>query len=130
MQTRRGWELDAGPPDSGGNLRTFPAVQHPRGRAARGHLRAARGPRDAARRAARDHPGRGGAAARRPVGGRQYAERVAVLEADEESVKLALDLLPPLERRVGMLLLAAGPDAFVVDPPELDVAGVELARSC
>jgi proteasome accessory factor C len=57
-----------------------------------------------------------------------YAESVEVLEADDESVKLGLELLPPLEQRVGMLLLAAGPDAFVVAPAELDSAGAVLAE--
>lgn len=128
VQTRRGWEVDAGPPDSAGRLRTFllsnireverleETFEPPAGLAAM---------LDAQRATTRvevvlPHAARWAAD--------MYAERVAVLQADEESVKLALDLLPPLERRVGMLLLAAGPDAFVVSPPELDVAGVELAE--
>ena len=38
------------------------------------------------------------------------------------------ELLPPLEQRVGMLLLAAGPEAFVVEPAELDAAASVLAE--
>ena len=34
----------------------------------------------------------------------------------------------PVERRVGRLLLAAGPLASVIDPAELDSAGVVLAE--
>jgi predicted DNA-binding transcriptional regulator YafY len=57
-----------------------------------------------------------------------YAEDVEVLQADEESVKVRLGLLPPLEQRVGMLLLAVGPDAFVTEPRELEDAGAVLAE--
>jgi proteasome accessory factor C len=49
-----------------------------------------------------------------------YAERVALVEDDPESVVVDVELLPPLDRRVAMLVLAAGPEAFVVEPKELD----------
>ena len=57
----------------------------------------------------------------------RYAERVTVLDDDEESVKLRADLLPPVEQRLGLLLLCCGPDAFVMAPAELETAGEAMA---
>lgn len=57
----------------------------------------------------------------------RFAESVEVLQEDEESVKLRAHLLPPVARRLGLLLLVAGADAFVVEPPSLTAAGPDLA---
>ena len=51
-----------------------------------------------------------------------------VVDDDEESVKLRADLLPPVEQRLGLLLLCCGPDAFVMAPPALMAAGEAMAR--
>ena len=51
-----------------------------------------------------------------------------VLEEDEESVKLRANVLPPVQRRVGLVLLIAGTDAFVTEPADLRDAGRDLAR--
>lgn len=56
-----------------------------------------------------------------------YAESIEVLEEDEESLKVRAQMLPPLPRRVGLLLVAAGPDAFVVQPKDLVDAGRGVA---
>ena len=128
VQTRRGWEVDAGPPDEHGALRTYLLSNI---RSVEPLDETYDPPADLAERLAAQratqrvevvlpHSGRWAADL--------YAESVEVLEADDESVKLALELLPPLEQRVGMLLLAAGPDAFVVAPAELDNAGAVLAE--
>jgi proteasome accessory factor C len=58
----------------------------------------------------------------------RYAEKVVVVDDDEESVKLRADLLPPVEQRLGLLLLCCGPDAFVMEPPALMAAGESMAR--
>jgi proteasome accessory factor C len=58
----------------------------------------------------------------------RYAEKVAVVDDDEESVKLRADLLPPVEQRLGLLLLCCGPDAFVMEPSTLMAAGESMAR--
>ncbi|TDD70275.1 WYL domain-containing protein [Jiangella aurantiaca] len=58
----------------------------------------------------------------------RFAESSELLDEDEESVKLRVRLLPPVERRLGILLLTAGPLAFVTDPPALADAGRALAR--
>lgn len=58
----------------------------------------------------------------------RFAEGADVLAEDEESVKLRARLLPPVERRLGVLMLVAGTDAFVTYPPDLDNAGRHLAK--
>lgn len=128
VQTRRGWEVDAGPLDDQGRMRTYLLSNIREAELLDGTFAL---PDDLPARLARQrerttvdvvlpHSGRWAAD--------MYAEDVEVLQADEEVVKLRLGLLPPLEQRVGMLLLAAGPEAFVVDPPELDTAGAVLAE--
>lgn len=128
VQTRRGWEVDAGPPDAEGNLRTFllsgirdfevleeefePPADLARLLAERRTTSTVRVCLPHASRWAAD----------------MYAESVTVVRADEDDVELELECLEPLDRRVGMLLLAAGPDAFVVEPEELAHAGVVLAE--
>ena len=58
----------------------------------------------------------------------RFAESVTVLDDDEESVSLRADLLPPVEPRLGLLLLCCGPDAFVMSPRSLSEAGEVTAR--
>jgi proteasome accessory factor C len=58
----------------------------------------------------------------------RFAESVTVLADDEESVSARGELLPPVEQRLGLVLLTCGPAAFVVEPRSLEDAGVELAR--
>lgn len=128
VQTRRGWEVDAGPADDEGHLRTFLLSNI---RSAEIVDRAFVAPQDVADRLAEQR------ATTRvrvllPQSARWaadfYAEQVTLVEDDEEDVVVDLELLPPVERRVGRLLLAAGPLATVIDPPELDSAGVVLAE--
>ncbi len=129
VSTRRGWEVDAGPPDEEGELRTFLLS----------------GIRDATltdqpfdlpddlprlldeQRATHDvrvqlpHSARWAADV--------YAERVTEVESHELSVVLDVALLPPLRHRLGLLLLASGSGAQVVEPGELAACGAELART-
>ncbi|RIQ31209.1 helix-turn-helix transcriptional regulator [Jiangella rhizosphaerae] len=58
----------------------------------------------------------------------RFAESSELLDEDEESVKVRVRLRAPVERRLGILLLTAGPLAFVTDPPALADAGRALAR--
>lgn len=128
VQTRRGWEVDAGPADEHGRLRTYLLSNI---REVTVLDREFTVPDDLA----------GLLAAQRatttvrvllPQEARWaadfYAEHVTLVQDDEESVVVDLDLLPPLERRVGRLLLAAGPAAFVVEPAALADAGAVLAE--
>jgi predicted DNA-binding transcriptional regulator YafY len=128
VQTRRGWEIDAGPPDSAGRLRTYllsgirevesleqpfelpedlPAMLDAQRVTTTVRMVVPHGSRWAAD---------------------MYAETVTVLRADEDDAELELELLPPLADRVGMLLLAAGSGAFVVEPADLASAGAVLAE--
>jgi predicted DNA-binding transcriptional regulator YafY len=128
VQTRRGWEVDAGPPDSAGRLRTYllsgirevdsleEIFEPPAGLAAM--LDAQRATTQV--RMVLPHSSRWAAD--------MYAETVTVLRGDEDDAEVSLELLPPLADRVGMLLLAAGSGAFVLDPPELANAGSVLAE--
>ncbi|MBS4752717.1 WYL domain-containing protein [Nocardioides sp. zg-ZUI104] len=127
VRTRRGWEVDAGPADEAGNLRTYLISNL---RTVSPTDRRFTPPADLDERLAAQ---RATTTVRvlLPQSARWvadlYAERVTVVDDDEESVVVDLELLPPLERRVGRLLLAAGTDAFVVDPPELEAGAVTLA---
>ncbi|TWG97412.1 proteasome accessory factor C [Nocardioides sp. J9] len=128
VQTRRGWEVDAGPVDDEGRLRTFLLSNI---RSAEVLERTFTLPDDVAERLAEQR------ATTRvrvllPQSARWvadfYAEQVTLVEDDEQDVVVDLDLLPPVERRVGRLLLAAGPLATVLAPADLDSAGVVLAE--
>jgi predicted DNA-binding transcriptional regulator YafY len=120
VQTRRGWEVDAGPVGDNGTLRTFllsnireaelldETFEPP---ADLGSLLEAQRATTTVR-VCLPQDGRWAAD--------MYAERVTFVADDPESVVVDVDLLPPLGRRVAMLVLAAGPEAFVVSPQELD----------
>lgn len=128
VQTRRGWEVDAGPVDDRGRIRTYLLSNI---RSVDVLDRTFVVPDDLA-----DHLARQRATTRVRVLLPQharwvadfYAEQVTFVEDDERDVVVDLDLLPPVEDRVGRLLLTAGPAATVLDPPALDTAGVVLAE--
>lgn len=130
VQTRRGWEVDAGPPDDLGRLRTYLVSNLREVEPVAGEAGEAAWPHDLERLLDEQR------ATTRvrlllPQSARWaadfYAERVEFVEDDEESVVVDVDLLPPVERRVGMLLLAAGPEAMVLEPAALHAADVVLA---
>ena len=127
IQTRRGWEVDAGPADVRGNLRTYLVANirtielldetYPEPENLDSLLAAQRATTrvrvripHAARWAADFH-----------------AETVTVVDNDEFTTTLDLELLPPVRDRLGLLLLAAGIDAQVLEPPAMITAGPELA---
>jgi predicted DNA-binding transcriptional regulator YafY len=128
VNTRRGWEVDAGPVDESGGIRTYLLA----------NLREVELLPDGF-----DPPvDLGGCLERQretsrvrvrlPQSARwtaeMYAEEVHVVADDEVFCTLDLDLLPPLEHRVGLLLMAAGPTAEVIDPDELRASGSRLAQ--
>jgi proteasome accessory factor C len=55
------------------------------------------------------------------------AEQVEVLSADDD-VHVKMSVIEPLRDRVGLVLLQAGPGAFVTEPAQLADADDELAR--
>lgn len=132
VQTRRGWEVDAGPVRADGSLRTYLLSNI---RSVEVLERTFEVPPDleellAAQRATTRVKVVLPQSARWVAD--SYAERVTFVRDDHEYAEVDLELLPPVGRRVGRLLLAAGRDAFVVDPPALQdeaaVAAEELIR--
>jgi proteasome accessory factor C len=127
VSTRRGFEVDAGPLDEHGALRTF-LVSGIRSWQVLDET--FEPPVDVAARIA---------AARTTTPVRlvvprelfwaveRFAERVSVSRADED-LEVVADVLPPLADRVGLVLVVAGPDAFVVEPADLADAGAQTAR--
>ncbi len=133
VHTRRGWELDAGPPDERRRLRTYLVS----GITSVDVLAETFDPPDdldalvAANRAVtavelvvpQD----------RRWAVERFAERVEVVQEDEADVKLRAELLPPVAQRLGLVLITAGPDAYVMEPATLadasrDLAGTLLAH--
>jgi predicted DNA-binding transcriptional regulator YafY len=127
VSTRRGFEVDAGPLDERGDLRTFlvsgireierleETFQRPADLEAR--IRASRSLTSVRLVVPRD---------RTWVVGR-FAERSRVVRADDD-VELVAEVLAPVADRVGLMMTIAGPDAFVVEPTELVPAAEQTAR--
>ncbi|HYO39784.1 MAG TPA: WYL domain-containing protein [Nocardioidaceae bacterium] len=129
VKSRRGWEVDAGPLDHDGTPRTFllsnvreatlrdEQFEHPHGLSAlledqrRTHKVTVSLPQTARWAAA------------------MYAEHVDVVDDGELTVVLDLELLPPLRERLGLLLLAAGTSARVLEPESLRGCGAYVART-
>lgn len=113
VQTKRGWEVDAGPVGEEGNLRTFlltnirsvellaDTFEPPRD--VDGLLAKQRTTQSVQMTIAQD--------ARWAA--RQFAERDSVVAEDDEMVTLDLELLPPLDERVALIMLASGPSTTV-----------------
>jgi proteasome accessory factor C len=127
VQTRRGWEVDAGPPDADGQLRTF-LVSNVREYDVLDET--FQPPDDIARRLA-EKRSTTRVRVRVPHAARWaadfYAEKVTLVVDDELTAALDLELLPPVEQRIGLLLLVAGGNAQVLDPARLVAAGPALA---
>jgi proteasome accessory factor C len=128
VNTRRGWEVDAGPVDERGAIRTYLVANVREVELLAEHFEP---PDDLAGVLARQREV-SRVRVRLPQSARwtaeMYAEDVHVVADDEEFCTLDLDLLPPLEHRVGLLLVAAGPTAALLEPTELRSAGAALAR--
>ena len=128
VSTRRGWEVDAGPLDDAGVMRTFLLS----------NIREAEllddtyeVPDDLEELLVRQRE-TARIRVRLPQAGRwagdMYAEEVHVVDEDELVIALDLDLLPPLEHRLGLLMLAAGTSSEVVSPVDLAKTGPALAE--
>ena len=116
VQTRRGWEVDAGPVGPEGNLRTFllsnirsvevleEGFQPPA--SLESLLTKQRATTTVCMELAQD--------ARWAA--RQHAETLTVLHEDDETFTADLELLEPVGERVGLILLASGPWTRVISP--------------
>ena len=128
MRTRRGWELDASPGDARSALRTYllanirsmsvlsETIEVP------DDLTAMITKHRTERVVIMDVP----PSARWAVD--KYAERVELVEERAELTRLKVRLLRPYRLRVGLMLVAGGPSARVVEPEELREVGAEVAR--
>lgn len=58
----------------------------------------------------------------------RFAESVEVVHEDTETIRMRAYLLEPVDERLGLLLVVAGPEAFVFSPPRLRDVGIDLAR--
>jgi len=127
VQTRRGWEVDAGPVDDNGAIRTYLLSNIRAFEVLESSFTA---PPDLARHL-REQRTTERVRVRIPHQARwaadMYAEQVILVEDDEEVVTLDLHLLPPLEQRLGLFLLASGPDSAVVEPAHLVKTVVAVA---
>ena len=127
VSTRRGFEVDAGPLDAAGDIRTFLVsgvrrvellddtferpddVDERIERSRRLTVVRLVVPRDTAWVVTR------------------FAERSTVLRADDD-LEIDAHVLPPVADRVGLMMTIAGPDAFVVAPTALADAGAQTAE--
>jgi proteasome accessory factor C len=127
VSTRRGWEVDAGPPDADRHLRTY-LLPHIRECEVLDEKYDAPADLDALLKEQRSTTR---VRVQIPQAARWaadfYAEHVEVVDDDELATTLDLDLLPPIDRRVGLLLLIAGEDARILQPSSLIAAGPALA---
>jgi proteasome accessory factor C len=129
VRTRRGWELDAGPVQANGRLRTYllnrvqsfevlaETFEPPHD--ITDLLRGQRVPTVVELEVPHE--------AHWAV--EKQAESVEVISEDETSVRLRASLLEPVRQRVGLILIDAGPSARVVESAELADAGRELAQT-
>ena len=127
VKTRRGWEVDAGPLDADQQLRTFllSGIREARLTEERFDL-----PEDLPRLLEEKRatlPVRVELAQSARWAADFYAERVTEIQDEELTVVLDLELLPPLRHRLGLLLLASGPTARVLEPAELQSCGTQMA---
>ena len=129
VKTRRGWEVDAGPVDDHGEVRTFLVSGIRQARLTDERfvppehlpLLLLENRTTQVVRVELPHAARWAAD--------MYAESVAVVDDSELTVVVDVHLLPPVRHRLGVLLLAAGPAARVLGPADLASSGRELART-
>jgi hypothetical protein len=125
-KTRRGWELDAGLDDDHtgtfllSGIRAAEVLDEPYERPADVDQRIARNRRVQAVDIAVPQD------ARWVV--ERFAESVEVVNESEGEVRLRAHLLEPIQERLALLHIVAGPSAFVYTPTHLRDAGAGLAR--
>lgn len=59
----------------------------------------------------------------------RFAESTVVLASDADDLTVLARLLPPVAERVGLILIIAGADSFVLAPEELCDAGNDVAQA-
>lgn len=119
VQTRRGWEVDAGPVGPEGNLRTFllsnvrefEVLDETFVPPSHLDVRLVEQRTTTTVRMVIAQDARWAAD--------MYAEDVAVVRENEDELEADLELLPPAAERVALLLLASGPSSRLLEPTRL-----------
>lgn len=127
LRTRRGWEVDAGPLHEDGSIRSFLLSNVRSATVLDETFEVPLGADEAVRLNRATQTVRVRLPQRARWVADRFAEGVVVVDDDEDVVTLDLALLPPLQHRLGLLLVVAGPEASAVSPPELTQAGAEVA---
>jgi proteasome accessory factor C len=129
VRTRRGWEVDAGPPDDVAAVRTYLVSGIVEARTTDQTFAPPADLDDVL--TANRRPGSVELVV--PQDSRwavdRFAESSEVIADDEDDVALRAQLLPPVAQRLGLLLLCTSADAFVTAPDALRDAGVDAARA-
>jgi predicted DNA-binding transcriptional regulator YafY len=128
VRTRRGWEVDAGPPDEAAPVRTYLVSGIVDLEVTDETFQPPAGLDDLLARNRAAEPVRLVVPQESRWAVERYAEATRVTDDDEGDVALTADLLPPVADRLGLMLLCCGPDAFVVTPESLADAGARTAR--
>lgn len=126
VRTHRGFEVDAGPVDDNGNIRSYVVDEL---RELQVTEETFDPPADVAL-LCRAHRATTTVTVVVPADREWTAEYLAedvVVEDRDADVQLRLELLEPVARRVGLIVLQAGDGAFVGSPPELADAASEVA---
>lgn len=127
VRTHRGFEVDAGPADADGNIRTY-VVDEIRDLQVTEETFVT--PEDAEQ-LCRTHRATTSVTVVVPRDREWAAEYLAeavVVEHRDDDVQLRLDLLQPVADRLGLIVLQAGAEAFVGSPPALATAAEDLAQ--
>ena len=128
VRTRRGWEVDAGPPDDVAAVRTYLVSGIVDLEVTDETFEPPAGLDDLLARNRAAEPVQLVVPQESRWAVERYAESTRVTDDDEGDVALTADLLPPVADRLGLLLLCCGPDAFVVAPESLAGAGARTAQ--
>ncbi len=128
VRTRRGWEVDAGPPDDVAPVRTYLVSGIVDLQVTDETFEPPPGLDDLLARNRTAEPVQLVVPQESRWAVERYAESTRVTDDDEGDVALTADLLPPVADRLGLLLLCCGPEAFVVAPASLADAGARTAR--
>lgn len=116
VQTRRGWEVDAGPVGPEGNLRTYLLSNVRSVEVLDDGFEPSSDVESLLAKQRATTTVRMEIAQDARWAARQHAERVTVVGEDEETFTADLDLLAPVGERVGLILLASGPSTRVISP--------------
>lgn len=119
VQTKRGWELDAGPVGPEGNLRTYLLSNIRDAEVLEESFDPPAGVDALLRRQRATTTARVEIVQDARWAAEMYAEHVTVVSEDETSLVADLDLLPPAGERVGLIMLASGPSTRLIGPSSL-----------